>query len=119
MSAELVTTVGAQPAMPAALMLLLGLLVSTLASYVALDLARRVRVLRTRTGGLWLFGAALALSLGIWSSQIIGIAAEPLAFPLGYDGIDSLTVWAVAVGVGLAGLGAVSGRVATPMRVGF
>ena len=119
MAAELVINSGVPSAMPAALMLLLGLAVSTLASYVALDLARRVRVLRTRTGALWLVGAAMALSLGIWSCQIIGIAAEPLAFPLGYDGIDSLTAWAVAVAVGLAGLGAVSGRVATPVRVGL
>ena len=99
--------------MPGALMLLLALAVGTLASYVALDLARRVRVVRTRSGGLWLFGAASALSLGIWSSQIIGIAAEPLAFPLGYDGADSLTAWAVALAVGLVGLGAVSGKIAT------
>ena len=119
MAAELVTNSGVQSAMPAALLLLLGLAVSTLASYVALDLARRVRVLRTRTGTLWLLGAAMALSLGIWSCQIIGIAAEPMAFPLGYDGIDSLTAWAVAVLVGLAGLGAVSGRVATPVGVGL
>ncbi len=105
--------------MPAALLLLLGLAVSTLASYVALDLARRVRVLRTRTGALWLLGAAAALSLGIWACQIIGIAAEPLSFPLGYNGIDSLIAWAVAVAVGMAGLGAVSGRVATPVRVGL
>ena len=119
MAAELVTNSGVQSAMPAALLLLLGLAVSTLASYVALDLARRVRVLRTRTGALWLLGAAMALSLGIWSCQIIGIAAEPMAFPLGYDGIDSLTAWAVAVLVGLAGLGAVSGRVATPVGVGL
>jgi len=41
--------------MPGALMLLLALAVATLASYVALDLARRVRVVRTRAGGLWLF----------------------------------------------------------------
>ena len=105
--------------MPGALMLLLALAVATLASYVALDLARRVRVVRTRAGGLWLFGAAAALSLGIWSSQIIGIAAEPLAFPLGYDGADSLTAWAVALAVGLVGLGAVSGKIATHVRVGL
>ena len=95
------------------------LAVGTLASYVALDLARRVRVLRTRAGALWLLGAAAALSLGIWSRQIIGIAAEPLAFPLGYDGLGSLGAWAVALVAGLVGLGAVSGRVATPGRVGF
>jgi len=119
MAAELVIDSGVSSAMPGALMLLLALAVSTLASYVALDLARRVRVLRTRTGGLWLLGAAMALSLGIWSSQIIGIAAEPLAFPIGYDSWDSLIAWMVAIAVGLAGLGAVSGRIATHVRVGL
>ena len=62
--------------MPTVLMLLLGLAVSTLAAYVALDLARRVRVLRTRAGALWLLGAASAMAIGIWSTQLIGIAAE-------------------------------------------
>ena len=105
--------------MPGVLMLLLALAVGTLASYVALDLARRVRVVRSHTGWLWLFGAATALSLGIWSAQIIGIAAEPLAFPIGYDGWDSLSAWAVALAVGLVGLGAVSGKIATHVRVGL
>jgi diguanylate cyclase len=108
-----------QSAMRTALMLGLALAVSALASYVALDLARRVRVLRTRAGALWLLGAASAMALGIWSSEVIGIAAEPLAFPIGYDGLGSLGVWTAALVASLAGLGAVSGRVATPGRVGF
>ncbi|HWK83882.1 MAG TPA: EAL domain-containing protein [Caldimonas sp.] len=119
MAAELVINSGTQSAMPAALMLLLSLFVSTLASYVALDLARRVRVLRTRSGALWLLGAAGALSLGIWSCQIIGVAAEPLPFFLGYDGFGTLGSLVLAAAVALIGLGAVSGRVATPVRVGF
>ncbi|MCE9659688.1 MAG: EAL domain-containing protein [Burkholderiales bacterium] len=119
MAAELVINSGVPSAMPGALMLLLALAVSSLASYVALDLARRVRVLRTRTGALWLLGAAAALSLGIWSCQIIGTAAEPLAFPIGYNGEDSLLAWTVALAVGLAGFGAVSGRIATHVRVGL
>jgi diguanylate cyclase (GGDEF)-like protein len=118
MAAELaLNSVG--PAMPAALLLVLGFAVSALAAYVALDLARRVRVLRTRAGILWLLGAASALATGIWSSQIIGVAAEPVAFALGYDGLGSIGVWAAAVVACMAGLGAVSGRVATPARVAF
>ncbi|HEX2539638.1 MAG TPA: hypothetical protein VHM00_00995, partial [Caldimonas sp.] len=108
-----------QPAMPAALMLLLSLGVSTLAAYVALDLARRVRVLRTRAGILWLIGAASALATGVWSCQIIGVAAEPVAYRLGYDGLGSVGAWFAALIAGVAGLGAVSGRVATPARVAF
>ena len=92
---------------------------STLAAYVALDLARRVRVLRTRAGALWLLGAASALALGIWSSQVIGIAAEPPSFTFGYHGFGTIGVWAAALIASLAGLGAVSGRVATPGRVAF
>ena len=119
MSAELAMSPVMHPVMPAALLLLLSLGVSTLAAYVALDLARRVRVLWTRAGILWLLGAAWALSLGIWSCQIIGVAAEPLPFSLGYDGLGSLLAWGAALVVCFAGLGAVSGRVATPARVAF
>jgi NO-binding membrane sensor protein with MHYT domain len=108
-----------QSVLATVLMLFLGLGVSSLAAYVALDLARRVRVLRTRAGALWLLGAASALAIGIWSSQVIGIAAEPPAFAFGYHGLGSLGVWAAALVASLAGLGAVSGRVATPGRVGF
>src|SRR5678815_2901117 len=83
MTAELAINSGAESVMPTVLMLLLGLGVSTLAAYVALDLARRVRVLRTRAGALWLSGAASAMAIGIWSSQVLGIAAEPPAFAFG------------------------------------
>ncbi|MEO6363054.1 MAG: diguanylate cyclase, partial [Caldimonas sp.] len=106
------------PSMPATL-LLLGFGVAVFAAYVALDLARRVRVLRTRAGILWLLGAAAALALGVWASQIVGVAVEPIAFALGYDGAGTVFVWFAAVVAGLAGLGAVSGRVATPARVAF
>jgi diguanylate cyclase (GGDEF)-like protein len=119
MTAEQAIDPGVQSALATALMLLLALAVSTLAAYVALDLARRVRVLRTRAGALWLLGAASAMAIGIWSTQVIGIAAEPLAFPIGYNGFGTLGVWAAALIASLAGLGAVSGRVATPGRVGF
>jgi diguanylate cyclase (GGDEF)-like protein len=119
MAAEQVINSGVPAAMPGALMLLLALGVGSLASYVALDLARRVRMVRTRTGWFWLLGAATALSLGIWSTQIIGIAAEPLTFPLGFDGWRSLAAWASALLVGLVGLGAVSGKIATHARVGL
>ena len=109
---------GMHGSVPAAL-LLLGLAIATFAAYVALDLARRVRVLRTPAGALWLFGAAWAFGIGIWSSQVMGVAAEPIAFAYGYDGVGTLLAWLASFGAGLAGLGAISGRVATPARVGF
>ncbi len=105
--------------LPGALMLLLGLVVATFASYVALDMARRVRVLRTRSGAGWLVGAAAALATGLWSVQVIGVASEPLPYALGYDPVGSFATWLVALLVGATGLAAISGRVATPARVAF
>ena len=119
MAAEQAINPAMQSVASTVLMLLLGLAVSSLASYVALDLARRVRVLRTRSGVLWLLGAASAMAIGIWSSQVIGFAADPPAFPFGYQGFGTLGVWAAALVAALAGLGAVSGCIATAGRVAF
>jgi diguanylate cyclase (GGDEF)-like protein len=119
MSPEQAIPLEAQSFVSTLLMLVLALGVSTLASYVAFDLARRVRVLRTRAGALWLLGAASATAIGVWSSQVIGIAAEPPPFAIGYNGPGSLGVWTAALVAALAGFGAVSGRIATPGRVGF
>ena len=119
MTGELAINTGAESIISTVLMLVLALAVSTLAAYVALDLARRVRVLRTGAGALWLSGAASALAIGVWSSQVIGFAADPPPFPLGYHGLGTIGVWAAALVASLAGLGAVSGRVATPGRVAF
>ena len=58
MSPEQAIPSDAQSLVSTLLMLVLALGVSTLASYVAFDLARRVRVLRTRAGALWLLGSA-------------------------------------------------------------
>ena len=118
MTAELINP-GMPAAMPPILMLVFAAGVASLAAYVALDLARRVRVLRSQTGVLWLIGAAFALSVGIWSSQVIGVAAEPLPFAVGYDALGVCAVFLAALVAGVAGLGAVAGRVATPGRVGF
>jgi len=119
MSPEQAIPSEAQSFVSTLLMLVLALGVSTLASYVAFDLARRVRVLRTRAGALWLLGAASATAIGVWSSQVIGVAADPPPFAIGYHGLGSLGVWTAALIAALAGFGAVSGRVATPGRVGF
>ncbi len=98
---------GAEPVISTVLMLLLGVVFSTLAAYVALDLARRVRVLRTRAGALWLLGAASAPAKGVLSRQLIGIAADPPPFALGYHGLCIVGVWAAALVASHAGLGAV------------
>ena len=101
MAAELVINSEVPSAMPGALMLLLAFAVATLASYVALDLARRVRVVRTRSGGLWLFGKLLYKGKEALARGDITIAAMVGA------GAAACAAQALVAGVLLGGLFAI------------
>ncbi len=57
----------------------LSIVVATIASYVALDLASRVVAHGTRASRYWLFGGALSMGTGIWSMHFIGMLALPAA----------------------------------------
>ena len=79
------------------------LAIACLASYVALDMARRVVAIPGRAGQAWLAGGALALGTGLWSTHFIGLSGDVLPFGIGYGGPVTLAAWAVAVlGSGLA-----------------
>ncbi|MEO8808238.1 MAG: EAL domain-containing protein [Burkholderiaceae bacterium] len=73
------------------------LLMATLASYVALDLARRIPAQAGRSGFGWLAGSALALGTGLWSIHFVGLAGDVLPFGIGYGGGVTAAAWAVAV----------------------
>lgn len=67
-------------------LVLLSVIVAVLASYTALDLARRV------TGGnshkksaIWLTGGACSMGTGIWAMHFIGMLAYELPVAMGYD----------------------------------
>nr|WKF61839.1 putative signaling protein [Paraburkholderia busanensis] len=63
-----------------------SLVVATLASYTALDLADRISLLAyARTRQMWLAGGALAMGIGIWSMHFIGMLSFSLNIPIGYD----------------------------------
>ncbi len=67
--------------------LLVGLsfVIAILASYAALDLARRVTVARGKFRLLWLTGGATAMGLGIWSMHYVGMLAFRLPVVVQYD----------------------------------
>lgn len=63
-----------------------SLMIATLASYTALDLADRISLLAyARARQIWLAGGALAMGFGIWSMHFIGMLSFSLNIPLGYD----------------------------------
>ncbi len=63
----------------------LSVLIATLASYAALDLAGRVTAARGRARLAWLAGGASAMGFGIWSMHYIGMLAFNLPIPVLYD----------------------------------
>ncbi len=75
-----------------------------LASYVALDLARRVRVPQRRAALTWWAGGSVAMGTGIWCMHFIGMLAFALPITLGYGYGLTFLSWVAAVatsGVGL------------------
>src|SRR5271168_3442770 len=63
----------------------LSVLISTLASYAALDLAGRVTAAQGRFRLIWITGGAFAMGLGIWAMHYVGMLAYSLPVPILYD----------------------------------
>jgi diguanylate cyclase (GGDEF)-like protein len=98
---------------------LLSILVAALASYVALDLARRVRTRDRYSSWTWTVGGALVLGSGIWSMHFVGMLAMTLPIEIGYDASITALSWGAAVAVSaLALLIAARDRLTMPTLVG-
>ncbi|GAC1618963.1 MAG: hypothetical protein NVS9B13_07550 [Candidatus Acidiferrum sp.] len=67
------------------LLVSLSVFIAILASYSALDLARRVTSARGMARLLWLLGGATGMGMGIWSMHYIGMLAFRLPIPVQYD----------------------------------
>jgi diguanylate cyclase len=72
--------------------------VAILASYVALSLASRVSVARSRRASLlWLGGGAVSMGVGIWSMHFVGMLAASLPIPMAYNVGWTLLSLAIAI----------------------
>lgn len=76
----------------------LSYLIASLAGFVAIEFASRMRI-RNANRAPWLIGGALAMGTGIWSMHFVGMTAFTLPVPMSYDGWITLLSWAAAVGV--------------------
>ena len=80
------------------LLVLLSLVIATLASYTALDLAAFISLLDNPTlKRAWLAGGAAAMGTGIWSMHFVGMLAFSLPVPLGYAWQETGASLAIAV----------------------
>ena len=76
---------------------LASLLISSFASYVALDLAKRVRSGDRRMAVAWWFGGSVAMGTGIWCMHFVGMLAFSLPIALGYTMALTALSWCAAV----------------------
>jgi NO-binding membrane sensor protein with MHYT domain/CheY-like chemotaxis protein/HPt (histidine-containing phosphotransfer) domain-containing protein/two-component sensor histidine kinase len=79
-------------------LVLISIGVAIFASYVALSLASRVSVARSRRASqYWLFGGALSMGVGIWSMHFVGMLAASLPIPIAFDVGWTLTSLVIAI----------------------
>ncbi len=71
--------------------------IAMLASYVTLDLARRVRTAQRRVGLAWWAAGSIVMGTGIWSMHFLGMQAFKLPIAIGFAGGFTLLSWLAAV----------------------
>jgi diguanylate cyclase len=94
--------------------------VAMFASYVALDLARRIHEQDRRGAALaWTVGGALVMGSGIWSMHFIGMLAMQLPIDIGYNTGPTLLSWVAAVAVSAFALSLGARPRLSPSAIGF
>ena len=83
-------------------------LIAMLASYVTLDLARRVRTAQRRVGLAWWAAGSLVMGTGIWSMHFLGMQAFELPISIGFSSGLTLLSWLAVVGAAAVALGLAS-----------
>jgi len=84
---------------------LISVLIGAFASYVALDLTKRMHA-EDRAAALWWWGCgSLALGTGIWSMHFVGMLAFSLPIALGYTKLSTFLSWLAGVAVSAVALG--------------
>ncbi|NRF72049.1 EAL domain-containing protein [Aquincola sp. S2] len=77
----------------------LSIVIASIASYVALDLAKRVRTPDRALAVGWWAGGSVAMGSGIWSMHFVGMLAFSLPVQLGYTTWLTIASWAAGVAV--------------------
>ena len=79
-------------------LVVMSVVIASLASYTALDLAGRVTAARGRRRIAWLASGSAAMGLGIWSMHFVGMLAFQLPVAVRYGVPYVILSVAVAIG---------------------
>jgi len=100
-----------------AYLVLASLLIASLASYVTLDLAKRVRASDASVARSWWVGGSLTMGTGIWAMHFVGMFAYSLPIALGYRIWPTVISWVAAAAVSAVALGLASRNKLTIRRL--
>ena len=81
-----------------------SVVIASFASYVALDLAKRVRTADRGVALSWWIGGSIAMGTGIWAMHFVGMLSFSLPIALGYTKLLTFVSWAAAVAVSMVAL---------------
>jgi diguanylate cyclase (GGDEF)-like protein len=96
----------------------LSVLIAAFASYVALDLARRVHANDSVSAAAWIVAGAAVMGSGVWAMHFIGMLAFSLPIPIGYAPGTTALSWVAAVAVSALALGIASRERLTALTLG-
>ena len=82
----------------------LSVFVAILASYISLDLAKRVQRRDLYLRLFWTTGGGIVMGTGVWAMHFVGMLALQLPMDVGYDYFLTLLSWACAVSTSTLGL---------------
>jgi PAS domain S-box-containing protein len=84
-------------------LVVLSVIVAIVGSYVAIEIAQRVRLDHGRRRNLWIWGGALAMGLAIWTMHFVGMLGLRVSEPVWYDAfLITLSVVAAIIGSAIA-----------------
>ena len=97
---------------------LLSFLIASFASYVALDLAKRVRTRDRAIAIGWWAAGSVTMGTGIWAMHFVGMLALKLPFAVGYDYVITTLSWFASVAVSAIALHIAGYQRLTSARLG-
>lgn len=98
-------TAGFMPSRHDPLVVAASFAIAVLASYVTLDLARRMRAAQRHVGAVWWAAGSVVMGTGIWAMHFLGMQAFELPVALGFTGGLTLLSWLAAVSASAMALG--------------
>lgn len=95
----------------------LSILIACTASYISLELSRKVTINTGLKSKIWLIGGSLIMGFGIWSMHFVGMMAVHMEMPMEYEFMPLMAAIGASVSGSFVSLYFVSRHILTYYRL--